>query len=121
MRDPGFRVAPPPKDLSSNNFLTTTESTIGHPSMSTERRNNNLVASTPIMQGSSKLEQKKGKENSSSNTAERSGQLDPKYLQPSKKANVPLTTTPSPAAANSTGAIRKSSPLTRKPQSVYFN
>jgi hypothetical protein len=116
IRDPGFRIAPPPKNISHaiGGDMSAQAMTTMQPSMATEQKNNKLVASTPI-QNQEKLvdPNKTGKENK--NDAEKN-ELDPKYLQPStSKPGMPKS------VSHEKGARRKTVLAVTKQQSVYFN
>ena len=119
IRDPSFRIAPPPKNL-SNAMCDISGQTMAtmQPSMATEQRNNKLVASTPIQYQDSytPITAKGGKENRLDDKSAEKSDLDPKYLQPSKSKTALKTTIPS-----ENGAKRKSIPTATKQQSVYFN
>ena len=112
VRDPGFRMAPPPKNISlgMGDTLTPTMTTL-QPSMVTEQKNNMLVASTPIQNES---KEKQGKENANAKNSDKS-QLDPKYLQPSRSRLGANTT------STDNEVVRKNSASGRKQQSVYFS
>lgn len=111
VRDPGFRMAPPPKNISlgMGDTLTPTMTTL-QPSMATEQKNNVLVASTPIQNQS----HEKGKENATNAKISDKSQLDPKYLQPSRNRL-------GSSATSNNEVVPKSSLGTRKQQSVYFS
>ena len=117
IRDPGFRVAPPPKNISHimNDDYTSPTMTTMQPSMATEQKNNMLIASTPIQnqENNSPVLKKVGKENKSRENEKT--ELDPKYLQPS--TSKPLRK----SASKDNGAKRKTVLSTTKQQSVYFN
>ena len=112
VRDPGFRMAPPPKNISlgMGDTLTPTMTTL-QPSMATEQKNNVLVALTPIQNQS---HEKQGKENTSDAKNSDKSQLDAKYLQPSRNRIGSSTT-------GDNEVVRKSSLAAKKQQSVYFS
>ena len=119
IRDPGFRIAPPPKNISHaiGGDISAETMTTMQPSMATEHKNNKLVASTPIQNQDMPihLSGKTGKENRlHDNTTEKS-ELDPKYLLPStSKPVLPKS------SSSEKGARRKSVLSATKQQSVYF-
>ena len=116
IRDPSFRVAPPPKNISHvmNEDFTSPVMTTMQPSMATEQKNNILIASTPIQnqENNSPVLKKVGKENA---RAKEKNELDPKYLQPSTSKTLRKS------ATNENGTKRKTALSTTKQQSVYFN
>ena len=123
IRDPGFRIAPPPKNISHaiGGDISAETMTTMQPSMATEHKNNKLVASTPIQnqdmptQSSGKQEWKTGKENRLHDNNTEKSELDPKYLLPSTgKPVLPKS------SSSEKGARRKSVLSTTKQQSVYF-
>ena len=114
VRDPGFRIAPPPKNLSLG--MGDISMTTMQPSMATEQKNNKMVASTPIQNQDNQmlLNNENGKENKIDGKNTEKSQLDPKYLQPSRnRAGL--------HKPNENCALRKNSPSTSKQQSVYFS
>ena len=117
IRDPGFRIAPPPKNISHaiGGDMSSQAMTTMQPSMATEQKNNNLVASTPIdnLDKAVNLTNKTGKENK--NNKEKN-ELDPKYLLPSTNKQGMVK-----SLSHENGARRKSVLSATKQQSVYFN
>jgi len=120
IRDPGFRIAPPPKNISHaiGGDMSAQAMTTMQPSMATEQKNNNLVASTPI-QMQDKLvnhSNKTGKENKNDENDTEKIELDPKYLLPStSQPGMPKS------VSHEKGARRKTVLSATKQQSVYFN
>ena len=117
IRDPGFRMAPPPKNISHVlGAQSTPAMPTMQPSMATEQRNNMLVSSTPLQNSDNPSPlNAKGKENRSTDKSTDKNELDPKYLQPSRKQAGSLK------HSNESGTKRKTAVTTPKQNSVYFN